>query len=256
MIKVGADMTPMEGFVGAVGGMLSAIASAKSKDLMVGRYMDKTKAAFMTDSIAVNEAGSQNIRHVFEWGDKQGTTSSIPLFRLIKASSGDVRYLSYEFLPSTQVVPLPDPSKTGISPEVIAKLTPHIFRLKAMVMETMENVTISPAEGKALFIPAADQPKGYVMSSKPVTVNPGGNSTGGFEKWWMEWFDTRATEIVKTETTRAGEFISKTGQTIIRDATTGRFSAGTAVSFGYVQAAKRNAELQMQAALESEFTNE
>lgn len=252
VLKIEANLEPMAGYAGAVEGILTAIGTPKSKQVFLNRYMTKAQEAFMTDTIAANAAGTANLSHVFDWGKTQEQTSDIPLFKLIKVRAENMAFLSYDFLPSTRVVPKPDPQKTGISPAVIEKLKPHIFRMKAMVMETMENITIAPKNGKGLFIPSTDQERGYLMSQKPVTINPGGNATGGFAKWWTEWFDTRGQEVVQQQALAQGEFLAKTGQTIIRDLTTGRFSPGTAVSFGYAASAARNAELQMQAAIEVE----
>lgn len=251
-VKVSADLSGVEGFIGGVQGILTAIANPGTESRFVGAQMDNLKHHFMSDSIAANAAGGANIKHVFEWPDRAGAVSDIPLFRLLKMGSGQSRYLTYEFLPSMRPVPLPP----AIPADKRGMFAEHFFRQKALVMETMENVTIEPKNGKTLFIPAPDQMRGYIMTRKPVEVNPGGNSTGGFEKWWVEWFDTRAESLIQEKTKMAEEFISKTSQTIIRDVATGRFSSGSKVTFGYVEAAERNAELQMQMALDGEYEDE
>lgn len=183
-----------------------------------------------------------------------GGPSSVPLFRLTKRGKGDRKFLSYDFLPSRRPVPLPDPDRYGFKPEKLAFMRRHVFKFKAIVMETQSNVTISPTFSQKLFIPDERAKYGYYMTSKPQTINPGGpKATGGFTEWWTLWFGTRAQGIVTEQVKMAEEFIKSTGQRVIRDATTGRFASGKAVEFGYVDAAERTAQIATMTAAKNYF---
>lgn len=249
MIQFGADLSGLGNYIGVVGGFIEAIEHPGFEGDFTQHLSDTIKAHFMTESIAANVEGTANIAHVFEWGEVEDTGSSVPLFRLINATNGTGVRLGYEFLPSTELVPLPDPSKYGFEPSKIANMRRHTFQLKAVVMETMNKVTVSPVGAKRLFIPDKTKKRGYYMSSTPVHPNPGGpQSTGGFASWWKFWFDSRAEKIVKEESQRTEDFLVLTGRKYVRYAAGtkmggtsvgGRFASGKGISLSYINAESR-----------------
>jgi hypothetical protein len=118
--------------------------------------------------------------------------------------------------------------------------------MKAIVMETQNAVTIRPKKSKrGLFIPDASARRGYYMTKKPQTINPGGGgATGKFTAWWTNWFASRGQEIANNKTKLSEETFAANGRKAIRDATTGRFATGKKVSFGVSSAVRRRAELE------------
>jgi hypothetical protein len=125
--------------------------------------------------------------------------------------------------------------------------------MKALVMETKSSVIIRPKAAKKLFIPDASKTKGFFMAPS-ARINPGGpQATGGFAKWWSQWFETRAESIAEAEASKAEEVIKATGQKVIRYAAGtringvnvgGRFASGQVVSYGNINAAKATAEME------------
>lgn len=250
-----ADLSNLGGYVGAVEGLISAIQDPRVQSDFLGHVMDKTRTVFYAESLAAMHSGAANIKHVYEWGEAQGEVSDIRLFKLTKGGRGNQRYMNFAFLPSTVPVPLPDPETYGFPPASKSgkTLSRHIFRMKALVMETKSSVTIRPKAAKKLFIPDASKTKGFFMAPS-ARINPGGpQATGGFAKWWSQWFETRAESIAEAEASKAEEVIKATGQKVIRYAAGtringvsvgGRFASGQVVSYGNINAAKATAEME------------
>jgi hypothetical protein len=142
----------------------------------------------------------------------------------------------------------------------------HVFKFKAIVMETDSAVRIYPTNARALFIPDASNKYGYYMTTRPSTINPGGNqATGGFARWWNSWMESRAQALVDQETALAEDHIASTGQTVIRYAAGtkingksvgGQFARGTSISFAYVKAEERAAELRFMEQIMSYYPEE
>jgi hypothetical protein len=250
-----ADLSNMGGYIGAVEGLIEAIQDPRIQEDFLGHVMDKTRNAFYADSLVAMRTGAANIKHVYEWGERESQVSDVRLFKLTKGGRGGQRYMSFAFLPSHVPVPLPDPSVYGF-PESSKKgntLSRHIFRMKAIVMETQSSVVITPKRAKKLFIPSKTAKRGFVMATK-ATINPGGpQATGGFAAWWSQWFEARADTIAKEEAKKAEEVIAATGQKVIRYAAGtkiggksvgGQFARGQVVSYGNIDAAKATAEMQ------------
>ena len=250
-----ADLSNLGGYVGAVEGLITAIQDPRVQSDFLGHVMDKTRIAFYAESLAAMQSGAANIKHVYEWGENQGEVSDIRLFKLTKGGRGSQRYMNFAFLPSTVPVPLPDPATYGFPPASKRgnSLSRHIFRMKALVMETKSSVIIKPKPGGKLFIPDASKKRGFFMAPS-ARINPGGpHATGGFAKWWNQWFETRAGTIAEAEAKKAEEVIKATGQKVIRYAagTTinginvgGRFASGQVVSYGNINAVKATAEME------------
>lgn len=259
-VGVTADLSNLGGYIGAVGGILTALESPAYKDRFQDYLMGRLKVKFMTDTIAVHRAGYKSLNHVFEWPSQDGSgvatgqTSDIPLFKLTKQGTRTQRVLSFEFLPSTETVPLPDPAKYGFNPEKLSHMNRHVFRYKALVMENDTMVSISPVHAKRLFIPDASNKYGYYMTSNTQRINPGGAvATGGFARWWNEWFTTKAQGIVDEEAVASEQHIASTGQDVIRYAAGtkiggrsvgGQFAKAQEISVAYIKAKERAAELR------------
>ena len=241
-MQVSADMRGIESYVAGVRGMVEAMETPGVQGDFINHVMNVTKKKFRLDTIMAHEAGLESIKHVFEWGDSEGNPSSIPLFKLTKGEMGRTKTLSYTFLPSTKRVPLPSASY-GIPADVMDKIKPQIFPMKAYVMETQTRVDIRPKRAKMILIPTRQSSKGFVMRPSSQ-VNPGGpQATGGFANWWNAWFDGNADVIAKGESVKTEEFLKKTGQRIVRWAagTTrggvavgGQFAKQKVMDFGYI----------------------
>jgi hypothetical protein len=269
-VMVNADLSNVGKYIGAVGGILDAVQSPAFSGNFVSHLMGRIKVHFMTETIAAHRSGRTSLNHVFEWPDQDARGVSLrspsdePLFKLTSSGRAKTKMLSFVFLPSTKPVPLPDPARYGFNEEKLDYLRRHIFRYKAAVMETDQQVTIYPTE--KLFIPDARVEGGYYMTSRPSTINPGGpQATGGFAQWWNMWMETRAPALVKEETELAEERIAATGRTVIRyaagtkingESVGGRFARGTAVSFPYVEAEQKAAELRFMEEIMSYYPEE
>lgn len=262
-VSVTADLTGVGAYIGTVDGILQAVEDPRFQGDFTEHLMDNVSDAFMTETIAAKEAGNARIAHVFEWGDEQGEVSNIPLFRLTRKGEYGERRLGYMFLPSTKYVPLPDPERYGFDPSKLQYLRRHVFQLKAIVMETQRNVTISPVGAKRLFVPSEKAKKGYYMTTGPVNINPGGAAaTGGFSMWWNDWFAARAQTIVTEESEATQNWLVATGAKYVRYAAGtvingqkvgGQFASGKAVSFGYVNAKAKEVKRKVMADAEAFF---
>ena len=160
-VHMDANLDGVFGYVGAVDGIISAVENPRFEGDFADWVLSDLKEKFTADAIAVNMSGAGGISHVFEWGPQTmdgvatGEASSIPLFRITKAGQGGKKQMSFYFVPSTKPVPLPDPEKYGFKPSKLESLRRHIFKYKAIVMETQAQVTIAPTFAKRLFIPLA-----------------------------------------------------------------------------------------------------
>lgn len=256
MIKVTGDTSGISKFIGTIDGIISAVEDPRFKGDFNNHLQSKIKKSFYVDTIAKKNSGDQSLYHVFEWGEVQGQVSDEPLFLLTSGNSRVGSTLGYVFLPSTEFVPLPDPARYGFDPDVASSLSRHVFQLKALVMETQTSVTVSPTWSKRLFIPWADAPKGYVFTKNPVSFNPGGRqSTGGFARWWREWFSTRAHMIAAEESEKVNKWLTATGNKQVRylagavvdgEKVGGRYAKGRSTSIAYANAqAKKTKALVM-----------
>lgn len=268
-VSVSADLSGIGSYIGAVKGTLEALEDPAFHGKFLGSLTNEIKKKFMADAVSANLAGEGHISHMFEWGTNEDGfkgTSSKPLFALTKSGGTEHATLSFKFLPSTEFVPLPDPSKYGFPASKLDNMKRHVFREKALVMETRGQVVIKPKTAKRLFIPDASSPQGYVMTSSPVTVNPGGpQATGGFGTYWNQWFDGRAKGIVVDFTRQAEEIVAATGRKVIRYkagtriggvAVGGRFASSETVSMSYVEGVAQSSRSMVEAELNSYYNNE
>ena len=272
MVSMNADLSGIGAYVGAIRGTLEAQEAPAMRGQVVNRMMTVLKKKFMTDAVAANMSGFDNLSHVFEWGEQDvrgvatGRPSNIPLFRLTKHGDAGQGVMSYQFLPSTKPVPLPDPERYGFKPEKLQYLRRHVFQMKALVMETQGRVQIAPRHAKKLFIPDANTKYGYYMTSHAQTINPGGeHSTGGFARFWNAWFDSRADDIVHGERAKAEEVLAATGQNVLRYVAGtkingigvgGRFASREGVTISYVDGKAAQAKAYATAQLEQYYGEE
>lgn len=266
MIKVNADLSGLGSYIGAVQGIISAIEDPTFKGNFTDHLIGQVKKSFYAETMARAESGDARLRHVFEWGENQSEISNIPLFKLTTSGRAGMKEIGYEFLPSTQFVPLPDFDRYGINPEKIKGLRRHIFQLKALVMETQTSVTIEPTYTKALFIPWEKADDGFITTRKPVTFNPGGRAaTGGFAAWWNEWFGTRAHAITAEESKRINKWLTVTSNNQVRwaagtvvggEKVGGQFAKGRSVSASYVDAQAAKVKKKVLAEAERMFDPE
>lgn len=254
---VDADTSGIQNYVDTVGGILQAVEDPRFEGDFLEHLASRVETTFMVESIAAKS----RIPHVFEWGRQQGQISNIPLFRLTRNGEGGTLRMSYTFLPSTRKVPLPDPNRYGFSADKLQYLTRHTFQLKAMVMETRNQVTIAPR--KKLFIPSQTHPEGYYMTSTPQTINPGGpNTTGAFASWWAEWFSSRAQVIVNEESEQTENWLVATGAKYVRYAAGtvingkkvgGQFARGRNVNFSYENPASKRVKERVMREAQARF---
>lgn len=256
-IEINADTSGISAFAGGMSGMLTAVTTTAFKSNFLGNAMNQVRKEFMISA----EANRDHLKHVFEWGDEQGQVGTRPLFAVTKNGSGSRRYMSFRFLDSTKQVPFPDEGRYGFT--LNGNMKPHVFRKKALVMETQSEVVISPRPDnkKGLFIPWEQADKGYIMIKGSTVINPGGTSTGKFSEFWEEWFRTEAPRIMAAKAKAAEEVLAATGQKVIRYAAGtvrggvkvgGRFAKGESASFAYVNA-ERLAEGLVEAEMKSAF---
>lgn len=256
-----ADLSGIGNYVGTVEGILQAVADPRFEGDFVENMLDTVETHFMTDTIALR--AKPNLKHVFDWGDNQGEVSSEPLFSLTRSGVNGTQTLGYTFLPSNNLVPLPDASRYGFSTARLTHLSRHTFQMKAIVMETMSKVTIAPKDADNLFIPTTKSPRGYVLTPKSVKVNPGGRqATGGFATHWNQWFNLRAQSLVNDEVASTEKWLVATGAKYVRYAAGtkvngqsvgGRFASGKNVSIGYVNAKAKEVKRKVKADSKRQF---
>lgn len=264
-MQLNANLEGIGDFIGAVEGVINAVESPDFKGDFIQSLSGRMKRKFMTDAIAANQSGYKPIKHVFEWGATQGTTTNVPLFAITRNKAGSSALnMSFKFLPSTEFVPLPD-GRYGISSSVLTNLSRHVFVWKALVMETQSAVEIRSSKPRGLLIPDSSKKKGYFMTRKAVTINPGGEvSTGGFTEFWLAWFDGRGNQIAREYQAKAEQHIAKTGRKVIRYkagtkingvSVGGRYATGRGVSINYINGKSAAAEQMARTEFKREFND-
>lgn len=246
-------MSGLANYIGTVGGILEAIEDPRFEGDFTEHLLANVEEDFVVDTLAARNAGRKGLNHVYEWGEEAGQVSNIPLFKLTRRGEHGTQMLSYVFLPSTKYVPLPH-SKYGIPAKTISKLRRHVFQLKAMVMETRSKVTIRPVGAQKILIPTEGAKRGYVMKEKSV-INPGGReATGGFAKWWMEWFSTSGQKTATRVSDETEKFVTGLGRKYVRYAAGtviggekvgGRFATGRAITPGYIDSKNKQVKSQI-----------
>lgn len=250
MIDVNADLGGIAEYVGVVKGVVAAIESDIYINYFNNHTMNKLRDRFNAETIAAGMANKPTLQHVFEWPDtdtrgvSKGENSGIPLWRVDIAGRGKARHMSFRFVQSRRNVPLPSPERYGFKPNKLQYMRRHVFKMKAIVMETSNAVTLRPK--KKLFIPVEDKPRGYVMTSNAVDINPGGSqATGGFSAWWVEWFGLRGEEIVNEILPVAEKQIKMSAEREMRTIRAGNSRTPKVFTLQTVKAKENSARLRL-----------
>jgi len=201
----------------AVATTMAAIESAAQvadTDRYIGKLINAAHAKMVDEfnsHLVADAMASSAFHHVFEWGTagiNRGKTTrrlnpmskEAQLWENTMSGAGKNKAMGFRFIPSKVPVPLPTTTKTGISQKYLSKLKgKHIFWNKAAVMEAGTPVSISPKNGGKLFIPLAgwsgadltnaDKARGFIMTTKTVTVVPGGQNIGTFTAYWERFWE-------------------------------------------------------------------
>lgn len=194
-------------------GAMEAAADVANTDRYIAKLIksahdtvsDEFDSAFVASAMA-----SSVFSHMFEWGTagiNNGRTTrrmspnnkESHLWEHDLIGSGKNQSITYRFLPSKVPVPQPTTTKTGISQKYLSRLNgKHIFWNKAAIMEAGTPVHIAPKNAGKLFIPLMgwngpnlrpqDKARGFIMTSKGVTVTPGGEHIGAFNAYWERFW--------------------------------------------------------------------
>lgn len=165
---------------------------------------------FNTEAAAL--AASGRIKHMYEWGTlgiNRGRSNVRPqpmsprarLWRTQLAGRGLDQTLTYTFMPSVGTTPQPTARDTGMDPETVSLMRPHVFTWKARVMETGEVVTVAPKQSKFLLIPIFKsehhlfptyvRKRGYIMTTESIRFSPGQRTMGNFTQFWLGFWEGR-----------------------------------------------------------------
>lgn len=215
-----ADFSPLVDSIGTFEGMAESVKNPA--------YMDELLQ--VAHGVAVNEfhvmaaaqAATGSIAHMYEWGTQginRGRSSGRPnpmdprarLWVDTFVTGGLNGVVGFEFRQSVGKVPKPTMTGSGMSKAVIDKMSDHVFRWKARVMEMGETVHIVPKNAKMLLIPMRngmvpiDQndivraSRGYVMAKGPITAQPGRNVAGNFSQFWLGFWESRGNQMMDQE---------------------------------------------------------
>jgi hypothetical protein len=216
-VKFSADFSPI---IESIGSFDAMAWSAKNPD-----YVDELiqvahgLAENEFNVLAAAQAATGSIAHMYEWGTQginRGRSSIKPnpmdararLWKDVFTTDGLGGTLAFEFKPSLARVPKPTAAATGMNPEIIKKLSDHVFTWKARVMEMGETVTIKRKTANMLLIPlrngqvptGEDYPsrlkRGYVMAKGPIQAQPGRNVAGNFSEFWVGFWEGQGNKIM------------------------------------------------------------
>lgn len=216
-MKVEANLDGIAAAVGIMQGVISAMEDAEFNRDFNNSVADSAKDKFGKTADAVHSTGRLN--GVYESASNEEFYHNMPttsqrLFRLTRRSTPDSTEVSFNFIPSTSPVPLPDADRYGYTPS--GNMRRHIFRTKAATLETQESITIAPKYGRALFIPGAYGNRKFTFTTNTVTIN--NPHQGEFTSFWMHWWGSFAEKHVEEIAEKTNVTIAKTGQTQMRHA--------------------------------------
>lgn len=179
------------------------------------------KTTNIFDLVAAATARAGVIQHMWEYGTPgitQGrpehtdpTTPDARLYVHQINGRGPVQDIGFGFRPAKTRNPNPTVANTGVSSKYLQKLSKrkHVFWNKAMVMETGQEVTIAPKNGRFLFIPfrgegseTVGNKKNFVlwdaMKLGPITVQPGRQVAGNFTSFWFSWWNSEGERVMSS----------------------------------------------------------
>lgn len=205
------DFSAIGELVGTVDGISEGVASPS---YMEGLIKDAhAKAAEEFDAEVATVAQTGYLSHVYEFGTAgvtagparfDPTSQAARLWSHGITGHGGVQDIFFTFRPAVQPNPQPTVASTGVASKYLRKLSrrKYIFRNRAMVMETGNEVEIRPKNGNFLFVPFyGEQPRnplnkrGFMMwdysKNGPIVATPGNKSQGTFSAFWQTWWRSR-----------------------------------------------------------------
>lgn len=211
------DFTAIAEAVGTVEGISEAAVSPSYMESLIKDAHQRAAREFDAEVATVAQTGY--LSHVYEFGTAGVTAGpakldpASPAARLWAhgiSGHGGVQDVFFTFRPAVQPNPQPTVASTGVSSKYLRKLSrrKYVFRNKAMIMETGNEVEIKPKNGNFLFVPFYGEPssnplnrRGFMMwdYSKygPIKATPGEKSQGTFTAFWQTWWRSRGYSIIQ-----------------------------------------------------------
>lgn len=218
MMRFETNLDALGEIFGAITGIQEGLKDPVYMDgLLKAAHSQATKEF---DLAAAATAQTGHMSHMWEYGTP-GITGGPPKFpdptspaaRLwvhkMIGKGGD-QIITFTFREAIQRNPRLTTAQTGVPSKYLRKMSrrKYIFRWKARVIETGEEVEITPKNGHLLFVPfygeeeRSERPRGrgyqmYPADRKgPIKVNPGATQAGSFTKFWASWWDARGSQII------------------------------------------------------------
>jgi hypothetical protein len=225
-------------YVGAARGIMKG---TKSPDYMASIIQNAhAEVSEKFDVAAAATAGAGRLTHVYEYGVpgitrgpmriSDPTSPQARLWVHTITGRGGHQSISFAFRPA--VVPNPQPTKrdTGVSTKYLRKLSrrKYIFRNKAFVMETGQQVSIKPKNGNFIFVPFYGEEshdpmnkRGFMMrpfgnKSTPILATPGKSSQGSFAAFWNVWWNATGKQLINE---RVGTDVELAMRRVLQEAT-------------------------------------
>lgn len=216
MINFMVDLDALAEIAGTYDGLNKSFSNSLYVDGMANAAHDDASREF--DLTAAASAGAGYLTHMYEYG-VQGITKGTgrfsdptsPAARLWVhnlTGRGGAYDVNFTFRPATQENPRPSTGGTGVPSKYIRYISrrKYVFRNKAMVMETGQEVSIRPKRGSLLFVPFYGDPgprgTGYMMWNAdtlgPINVQPGRTTTGTFTAFWENWWRTAGIKSINS----------------------------------------------------------
>lgn len=208
LVKINVDNRQAAAVIGGMTGLVAAMKTDRYKRSVIEYAYGNMKAKFDEDVDAAARTDARNVlHHVYEW-----RLIGLPAGRLWRhklGGRGGNREASFKFVASKTQILTPTERRqnaTGISGndpiqdvpiKNIKKLrkVPYIFYWKAPIMEYGMSVHITPVDAKRLFVPMWGKKNNFILSEGHYVNNPGGENTGAFTAFWLNWWATQAPDV-------------------------------------------------------------
>lgn len=208
MIRFKVDFDAFGEIAGTMEGLNDGFGSLTYLDAIAGAAHDEASKEF--DLTAAASANAGYMTHMYEYG-VQGITKGTARFAdptsptarlwVHNLNGGAGTYdANFSFRPALVENPRPSTANTGVPSKYIKFISrrKYVFRNRAMVMETGQEVEITPKRGRFLFVPFYGDPgprgRGYMMWNAdalgPITTDPGRATTGTFTAFFHNWWRT------------------------------------------------------------------